>query len=198
MKIYEFPAKDLTSNYLPVNRPCCVILKAGSGDDRPCSSRRWKAVSCSCLSFFSSRLYCCKRLLLTALLGWSSSQSLRAASYIFICSANSASTKVSSDSCNERGTEVCVLFKTKTVSHSVSAASAVPLLLEGSFVRPVWKQLRCVCESAAASVRAAEDNHLTADPSTPEHRRSQIKPVHKDTSNLTKSLFFWRQTEWNV
>lgn len=82
--------------------PCCAILKAGSGDERPCSRRSWKAVSCRRLSFFSSLLHCCKRLFLTALLGWISSQSLRAASYIFIWSANSASTKLSSDSCEMR------------------------------------------------------------------------------------------------
>lgn len=94
--------RDLMSNL----SPCCAILKAGSGDDRPCSSRSWKAVSCSRLSFFSSLLDCCTRLFLTALLRWSSSQSLRAASYIFIWSANSASTKLSSDSCISYGREM--------------------------------------------------------------------------------------------
>lgn len=74
------------------------MLKAGSGDDRPCFMRSWKVVSCSCLSFLSSLLHCCKRLFLTALLVWSSWQSFRAASYIFVCRANSASTKLSSDS----------------------------------------------------------------------------------------------------
>lgn len=88
----------LSSSLVTCLLPCCVILKAGSGDDRPCSSRSWKAVSCSCLSFFSSLLHCCIRLFLTALLRWSSSQSLRAASYIFIWRANSASTKFSCDS----------------------------------------------------------------------------------------------------
>lgn len=82
-----------------LSSPCWAILKAGSGDDRPCSSRSWKAVSCSRLSFFSSLLHCCMRLFLTALLGWSSSQSLRAASNIFIWSDNSASTKLIFDSC---------------------------------------------------------------------------------------------------
>lgn len=77
----------------------CERLKAGRGDDRPCSSRSWNATSCSRLSFFSSRLHCSRRLFLTALLRCSSSQSLRAASKIFIWSANSASTMLSSESC---------------------------------------------------------------------------------------------------
>lgn len=83
--------------------PCeALALKAGCGDDRPRSRRSWKANSCSRLTFFSSRLYCSNRLFLTALLRRSSSQSLRAASKIFICSANSASTKLSSESCRSR------------------------------------------------------------------------------------------------
>lgn len=77
----------------------CEALKAGCGDDRPRSSRSWKANSWRRFSFFSSRLHCSKRLFFTALLRRSSSQSLRAASKIFIWSANSASTKLSSESC---------------------------------------------------------------------------------------------------
>lgn len=89
---------ELSSGLARRISPCWAILKAGSGDDRPCSSRSWKAVSCSRLTFFSSLLHCFSRLFLTALLRWSSSQSLRAASYIFIWSANSPSTKFRSDS----------------------------------------------------------------------------------------------------
>lgn len=89
MKIKNSPKKILP----------CEALKAGCGDDRPRSSRSWKTNSCSRFSFFSSRLHCSKRLFFTALLRRSSSQSLRAASKIFIWSANSASTKLSSESC---------------------------------------------------------------------------------------------------
>lgn len=86
-----------------VTLPCCVTLRAGSGDDRPCSSRRLKAVSCRCLSFFSSLLHCCRRLFLTDLLKFSSPQSFRAASYIFIWSAREASTELNFESCKGYG-----------------------------------------------------------------------------------------------
>lgn len=86
-----------------VTLPCCVTLRAGSGDDRPCSSRRLKAVSCRCSSFFSSLLHCCRRLFLTDLLKFSSSQSFRAASYIFIWSAREASTELNFESCKGYG-----------------------------------------------------------------------------------------------
>jgi hypothetical protein len=77
--------------------PLCVLVQSGRGEDRPCCRRSWNAVSCSCLTFFSSRLHCCNRLLFTALLWCSSQHSLWTALCICNCRDSSASTEFSSE-----------------------------------------------------------------------------------------------------
>lgn len=60
----------------------------------------------------------------------------------------------------------------------------IPLLLEGCFVRQVWTQLQCVCESAEASLQVVEGNHLGAGLSTPKQHRQHHK------SNCLQSNFW--------
>lgn len=78
--------------------PLCAIMP-GRGEDRLCSSRNLNTASWRSLSFLSSRWYCCRWLLFTALLGWFSWHSLWAAMYICCWRASSASKEFSSAFC---------------------------------------------------------------------------------------------------